>query len=164
MSNGLGRGLFQLVKETAKMSKVITTEMLNPFHWAKSKKDYKMMVERKVPGALDRMEKGEIIPEWEYVTEGKLGWEYRQVLAGNPDPWCVEGVFYPRTDHTRPHIIYTMEDYRVIGCVDCMDDQHYINYMLIRVNEMGRCRDCGSCYACVPHPEPDLIWEDPVHH
>ena len=41
-----------------------------------------MMVERKVPGALDRMEKGEIIPEWEYVTEGKLGWEYRQVLAG----------------------------------------------------------------------------------
>ena len=28
------------------------------------------------------MEKGEIIPEWEYLTEGKLGWEYRQVLAG----------------------------------------------------------------------------------
>jgi hypothetical protein len=42
-----------------------------------------MMVESKVPGALERMEKGEMIPEWEYVTEGKLGWEYRQVLAGN---------------------------------------------------------------------------------
>ena len=41
-----------------------------------------MMVEKKVPGALERMEKGELIPEWEYVTEGKLGWEYRQVLAG----------------------------------------------------------------------------------
>ena len=41
-----------------------------------------MMVEKKVPGALERMEKGELIPEWEYITEGKLGWEYRQVLAG----------------------------------------------------------------------------------
>ena len=41
-----------------------------------------MMVERKVPGALERMEKGEMIPEWEYITDGKLGWEYRQVLAG----------------------------------------------------------------------------------
>lgn len=41
-----------------------------------------MMVEKKVPGALERIDKGEVIPEWEYVTEGKLGWEYRQVLAG----------------------------------------------------------------------------------
>ena len=40
------------------------------------------MIKSKVPGALERMEKGEIIPEWEYITEGKLGWEYRQVLAG----------------------------------------------------------------------------------
>ena len=58
------------------------------------------------------------------------------VCAGNPDPWCVESSHYPRTDHTRPHIIYTMEDYRVVGCVDCMDDQHYINYLLINVNEV----------------------------
>ena len=58
------------------------------------------------------------------------------MCAGNPDPWCVEGMFYPRTDHTRPHIMYTMEDYRVVGCVDCMDDQHYINYMIIRVGEV----------------------------
>ena len=43
-ANGLGRGLFQFAKETMKMSKVITTEMLNPFHWAKSKKVCNLIV------------------------------------------------------------------------------------------------------------------------
>lgn len=59
-----------------------------------------MMVEKKVPGALERMEKGELIPEWEYITEGKLGWEYRQVLAGkllesfNFDPLSICSCLY----------------------------------------------------------------------
>jgi len=157
------KALVFLAKELGKSVRVITTEMLNPLFWSRAGKENKLAIEKKVPGALERMEKGELIPEWEYITEGKLGWEYRQVLAGNQDPWCVEGVRYPRTSHANPHIIYTMESYRVVGCVDCMDDLHYINYMYIKVNEMGRCRDCGTCYVCLPHPEPELIWTDPHH-
>ena len=152
-----------IIKFTLSTMKSIVTQMYNPFYWARAAKQKKLSIEEKVPGALERMEKGEIIPEWEYVTEGKLGWEYRQVLAGNPDPWCVEGVSYPRANHKLPNIVYTLEDYRVVGCVDCMDDLHYINYMWIKVNEMGRCRDCGTCVVCLPHPEPDLMWQDPHH-
>ena len=74
--------LVKLVKDIGNSCKVITTQMLNPFWWRKEGKKNILELEKKVPGAIERMNKGEIIPEWEYVTEGKLGWEYRQVLAG----------------------------------------------------------------------------------
>ena len=56
--------------------------MFNPFWWRSEGKKNLLELEKKVPGAIERVNKGEIIPEWEYITEGKLGWEYRQVLAG----------------------------------------------------------------------------------
>eukprot|EP00116_Pleurobrachia_bachei_P012839 sb/3473101/ len=154
--------LAKLVKDVTTSVRVIGGQMMNPFWWRSEGKKNLLELEKKVPGAIERVNKGEIIPEWEYITEGKLGWEYRQVLAGNQDPWCLETAKYPRSNHAKPHIIYTMESYRIIGCVDCMDDLHYINYILVKSGEMGRCRDCGSCYLCMPHPEPELIWQD--HH
>ena len=36
--NSLFRGLMEAAKETTKMSRVIVTEMLNPFYWSRSKK------------------------------------------------------------------------------------------------------------------------------
>ena len=95
-------------------------------------------------------------------SSGKLGWEYRQLLAGNKDPWCMKAKKGHRANHTRPHVIYTLEDHRVIACVDCMDDMTHTNYVFVKVNEMGRCVHCGNCFVCLPHPEPDLFYQD--HH
>ena len=74
--------LVKLVKDVATSVRVMGTQMINPFWWKSEGKKNLLELEKKVPGAIERVNKGEIIPEWEYITEGKLGWEYRQVLAG----------------------------------------------------------------------------------
>ena len=72
------------VKALAQSVKVITTQMYNPFYWMKSRRETFKAIEERLPGAIDRMKAGEIIPEYEYVTEGKCTTVYDNVDQGSP--------------------------------------------------------------------------------
>lgn len=138
--------------------------IFNPWKRAQEKRDHMAEMEALVPGATERVARGEVIPSYLIETKGKLGWETQQLMAGNKDPWQLEKVSAPRAGPNRPNIIYTNYEHRFVACIDCMDHMHYVNYVLIRINEIGRCRDCGNCFHLKKHPEPELFFDDPSRH
>jgi ribosomal protein L3 len=47
----------------------------------------------------------------------------------------------------RPVLVPTMNDERVVGCIGPADAEHAINWLNIKLGEMGRCQVCGQCFA-----------------
>jgi len=144
--------------------------LFNPFRQRQVRKDVGThMSEHNVDGApgesaMDALRDGRSLASHKAEVLGKVAWEHQQHLAGNKDPWILEAKRMPRAGPNRPNIVYTKYQHRYVACVDCMDDMHYINYILVRVNEIGRCRDCGNCFHLKSHPEPDILYDDPTTH
>ncbi|XP_068114837.1 cytochrome c oxidase subunit 5B, mitochondrial [Hyperolius riggenbachi] len=93
---------------------------------------------------------GEMSSEEEQATG--LEKKVIQALKKGEDPYTMLPKKAKKGTKEHPHIVPSVNKYRIVGCV-CEEDNTAVIWFWIHEGQTNRCPECGACYKLV-HVEP----------